>query len=195
MESALDAIAQGKQDWQKYLTDWHRTYFAPALAQASQQLSAKSGQEGQLKETAARCSKGTATRTSNPTKPKPQATTSKTACPKCGQAMSKIPSKSTKLKADHFLKCSGAGCETVMFWNGQGKRYELPYAQRTPDPNAFTNTPCPSCGALLERYTYTKEGREKAMLRCSLVENRRGKCKEVAFLRDEMDFGHPSLAR
>lgn len=185
MESALDTIAQGKQDWQEYLTDWHRTYFAPALAQASQQLSAKSGQGGQAK--------GTATRTSNPTKPHPQATTSKTACPKCGGAMSKIPSKSTKLKADHFLKCGGAGCETVMFWNGQGKRYELPYAQRTPDPNAFTNTPCPVCGALLERYTYTKEGKEKTMLRCSLLENRRGKCKEVAFFEGRDEFWSPKF--
>jgi DNA topoisomerase-1 len=101
--------------------------------------------------------------------------------------------KIKKLKANHFLKCGGAGCGTVMFWNPQGKRYEIPYAQRTPDPEAFTDVPCPVCGALLERYRYTKEGKEKVMLRCSLLENRRGKCKEVAFFAGHDGFWSPKF--
>ncbi|HEY9895886.1 MAG TPA: type I DNA topoisomerase [Candidatus Sericytochromatia bacterium] len=189
MEAALDTIAQGKQDWQGYLTGWHRTYFAPALAKAGQLLQANSVLSGN----AAQSSKEAAARSPNSNQLKPQATVTKTACPKCGEAMSKIPSKSKKLKANHFLKCGGAGCGTVMFWNPQGKRYEIPYAQRTPDPEAFTDVPCPVCGALLERYRYTKEGKEKVMLRCSLLENRRGKCKEVAFFAGHDGFWSPKF--
>ena len=40
MEGDFDAIAAGKQEWQAYLTDWHREYFAPALIAARQKLSA-----------------------------------------------------------------------------------------------------------------------------------------------------------
>jgi DNA topoisomerase I len=69
----------------------------------------------------------------------------------------------------------------VMFWQPQTKKYELPYGDRPVDPQAFTEHPCPSCGALLEKYRYTKEGKEKEMLRCSIVEHRQGKCKEVAY--------------
>ena len=189
MEAALDTIAQGKQDWQGYLTGWHRTYFAPALAKAGQLLQANSVLSGN----AAQSSKEAAARSPNANQLKPQGTVTKTACPKCGESMSKIPSKSKKLKANHFLKCGGAGCGTVMFWNPQGKRYEMPYAQRTPDPEAFTDVPCPVCGALLERYRYTKEGKEKVMLRCSLLENRRGKCKEVAFFAGHDGFWSPKF--
>ena len=190
MESALDAIAQGKQDWQGYLTDWHRTYFAPALEKAGQLLKSNAIQGGN---TVARSAKPTATGTPSSTQSKSQATVTKTACPKCGEAMSKVPSKSKKLKANHFLKCGAAGCGAVMFWNPQGKRYEVPYAQRIPDPAAFTNTPCPVCGALLERYRYTKEGKEKVMLRCSLLEHRRGKCKEVAYFEGREGFWSPKF--
>ncbi|MGA7936965.1 MAG: type I DNA topoisomerase [Kovacikia sp.] len=183
MEAALDTIAQGKQDWQAYLTDWHHTYFAPALAKAGQLLQATGSPAIKAGEVTAIAA----------TSPKVQAAVTKTLCPKCGEAMHKIPSQSKKLKANHFLKCGAAGCGTVMFWNPQGKRYELPYAQRTPDPDAFTEVPCPVCGALLERYRYTKEGKEKVMLRCSLLEHRRGKCKEVAFFAGHDGFWSPKF--
>ncbi|NJO40946.1 MAG: type I DNA topoisomerase [Cyanobacteria bacterium RU_5_0] len=183
MEAALDAIAQGKQDWQVYLTSWHRTYFAPALEKAGQILRSNGAQVVNSNES----------RSPDSTKPKSQATMTKTACPKCGEAMSKIPSKSKKLKANHFLKCGAVGCGAVMFWNPNGKRYELPYAQRVPNPEAFTDVPCPVCGALLERYAYTKEGKEKVMLRCSLMENRRGKCQEVAFFEGREGFWSPKF--
>ncbi len=183
MEAALDTIAQGKQDWQAYLTDWHRTYFAPALAKAGQLLQANGSPEVKVGGTPAIAA----------TQSKSQATVTKTTCPKCGEAMHKVPSQSKKLKANHFLKCVATGCGTVMFWNPKGKQYELPYAQRSPDPEAFTELPCPVCGALLERYRYTKEGKEKEMLRCSLLENRRGKCKEVAFFAGHDGFWSPKF--
>ncbi|MBW4690966.1 MAG: type I DNA topoisomerase [Lyngbya sp. HA4199-MV5] len=191
MEAALDTIAQGKQDWQAYLTDWHHTYFAPALAKAGQQLQAR-GAEGIIGD-GTQAPQGTAVRSPVSTPPNAQATVTKTLCPKCGEALHKVPSQSKKLKANHFLKCGAAGCGTVMFWNPKGKQYELPYAQRSPDPEAFTEVPCPVCGALLERYRYTKEGKEKVMLRCSLLEHRRGKCKEVAFFAGHDGFWSPKF--
>ena len=38
MESSLDAIAEGTQEWQDYLIGWNRSYFAPALAKAKEGL-------------------------------------------------------------------------------------------------------------------------------------------------------------
>lgn len=210
METALDAIAHGEQDWETYLTQWHRSYFAPAIAHAQQNLTqtlaqlqpaltcqspvSRDDQPATPTDSPAstRPTKRTAT-TPKTTTSRPTSTSTKTLCPKCGEALHKIPSKSPKLKAKHFLKCQAPGCGTVMFWNPTAKRYELPYAQRSPDPAAFTDTPCPVCGALLERYRYTKDNREKEMLRCSLRENRQGKCKEVAFFAGRDGFWSPKF--
>jgi DNA topoisomerase-1 len=193
MEAVLDAIAHGTQDWQQYLTQWHQNYFAPALAQAGEKL-------GTLQRSSSTPSPGIAnpvsTQVRTPRKgasSSASAGVSQVACPKCSQMLQKVPSQSKKLKADHFLRCATAGCDGVMFWNPQGKRYELPYAQRTPDPAAFTEIPCPQCGALLEKYRYQKEGQEKVMLRCSILDHRRGKCKEVAFFQTQQGFWSPKF--
>ncbi|MEO0707990.1 MAG: type I DNA topoisomerase [Cyanobacteria bacterium J06649_5] len=224
MEAELDAIASGKQEWQTYLTGWHKEYFGPAIASAKTQLSAGIMQE--LRKSAAdfaaaksrnsRATKSTTPKVTQKSKKKsaskqsaqaaptsgapydffadthsvPVRSTkgtgkkeqkSKTKCPKCDQLLNKIPSKSKKLKANHFLKCGDPLCDTVMFWNAKQKTYELPYAQREADPAAFTNHPCPVCNALLIRHAYKKEGIDKVMLRCSILENRKCKCKDVAF--------------
>ncbi|MEL6553547.1 MAG: type I DNA topoisomerase [Cyanobacteria bacterium J06621_11] len=215
MEADLDAIAAGKQDWERYLTQWHRDYFGPAIAQAKTKLnnekmkSLRQGttfaaveSKGDHFTTAASASVGTKSAGSakrNAAKPAlksnslsqsqsgPQSQSqsgrqkSKTNCPKCQQPLSKIPSRSKKLKANHFLKCENLSCDTVMFWNPKQKKYELPYAKRAEDPSLFTDDPCPSCGALLIRHHYHKEGAQKVMLRCSILENRKEKCKDVAF--------------
>ena len=201
MEADLDAIAAGKQNWEKYLITWHKEYFGPAIAKAKTKLSAepmKALRAGStfaaaqsapadpstaVKQSATSKTIGAKTSRNNTgKKTAPKATAkSKTACPKCQQPLSKIPSKSKKLKANHFLKCEAPTCGTVMFWNPAKKSYELPYAQRAVDPKAFTNNPCPSCGALLIRHRYQKDGQNKTMLRCSILENRKGKCKDVAF--------------
>ena len=221
MEADLDAIATGKQNWETYLTTWHRDYFGPAIAKAKTKLSAEqmkalragstfaavkaadtpstnptpiANPSSSPKGTRNNYSKGTADKktptntTSANTKASAKSKTkgktrskSKVACPKCQQPLNKIPSKSKKLKANHFLKCQDPLCDTVMFWNPSKKSYELPYSQRTVDPKAFTDHPCPSCGALLIRHHYQKEGKDKVMLRCSILENRKGKCKDVAF--------------
>jgi DNA topoisomerase-1 len=200
MEAALDAIASGQQDWQIYLTSWHRDYFAPAIIKARQAIGTSHFKETRLKETHLKeispASPGQnlspqAQKSSTKTFKNQASQLSKVICPSCGELMHKIPSHSKKLKANHFLKCMKPGCATVLFWNSKAKKYELPYRQRTPDPESFTDYPCPVCGALLERYSYTKEGQAKVMLRCSLSENRKGKCKEVAFFQAREGFWSP----
>ncbi|MEO0826137.1 MAG: type I DNA topoisomerase [Cyanobacteria bacterium J06642_9] len=204
MEAELDAIATGKKDWQAYLTHWYREYFAPALDQARTQLRTSG-----ISKVAIASSTQTPPQKSEvltdqqpltPARPNAKSATlegtrqkSNVTCPKCEQAMNKISSRSKKLKANHFLKCSDLSCGTVMFWNAKKKSYELPYTQRSPDPDSFTNYPCPSCGALLERHAYQKDGKDKVMLRCALLENRRGKCKEVAFFQSRDGFWSPKF--
>ncbi|MGF1513907.1 MAG: type I DNA topoisomerase [Elainellaceae cyanobacterium] len=223
MEASLDAIAAGSQEWQAYLTDWHQSYFAPALTRARQQLpaaltsaqsmagpvegasgrrpaqltdaSAASGSASKLDRSEMNPSRSGRPKTGRPKTGRSKASASKAAqpCPTCGEAMNKVSSRSKKLKAKHFLRCSGS-CGTVMFWNTKVKQYELPYAQRrATSPENFTDHPCPVCGALLERYAYSKDGQDKVMLRCSILDNRRGKCKEVAFFQSRGEFWSPKF--
>ncbi len=190
METALDAIATGEQEWQEYLVGWNREYFAPAIAKAKSQLLLLPSLTEQPQTSVAESSEELPT-----PKPKPaKGQTTKTKCPTCGEAMTKVPSRSKKMKARHFLKCSRAACSTVMFWNTRAKRYELPHAQRQAlNPEMFVDHPCPVCGALLERYTYTKDDQNKVMLRCSILDNRRGKCKEVAYFQSRGEFWSPKF--
>ncbi|PSN76118.1 DNA topoisomerase I, partial [filamentous cyanobacterium CCP4] len=182
METALDAIATGEQEWQTYLIGWNQSYFGPAIAKAkSQLLSLPTFAEKPPTPSEKQAVQPT------PSNAKP----TKTRCPTCGETMNKVPSRSKKLKTKHFLKCSGSGCGTVMFWNAKAKRYELP--RQATQPAQFTDHPCPVCGALLERYAYNKDGQDKVMLRCSLLDNRRGKCKEVAFFQSRGEFWSPKF--
>lgn len=57
----------------------------------------------------------------------------------------------------------------------------------------LNDSSCPICGAVLEHYSYTKDGQDKVMLRCSILENRRGKCKEVAFFQSRGEFWSPKF--
>lgn len=182
MEGDLDRIAEGQIPWEKYLTQWHHTYFQPALQRAQQVLANGAKTTSLAPPTTA-------------TKPLDLSrfTLSRFNCPKCQQKMAKIPSKSTKLKADHFLKCADPACGAVQFWNPKTKKYEQPYSDRPVDPNAFTNHPCPVCGALLERYTYTKDKQQKTMLRCSIFDNRKEKCREVAYFESREGFWSPKF--
>ncbi|MGB6013140.1 MAG: type I DNA topoisomerase, partial [Nodosilinea sp.] len=190
MEAALDAIATGEQEWQSYLIGWNRGYFAPAIAQAKSQLLSLPTFAEQPPTSGAMSTQRSPVSKVKPTNGQP----TKTKCPTCGEAMNKVPSRSKKMKAKHFLKCSGAGCGAVMFWHAKAKRYELPHTQRQATKSElFTDHPCPVCGALLERYAYTKDGQDKEMLRCSLLENRRSKCKEVAFFQSRGEFWSPNF--
>ena len=85
MEAKLDAIANGKQEWEGYLIGWNQSYFQPALSKAMEGLpeQTSSGANRTLEK-------------------------SRTKCPSCGKAMSKVPSK--KVKKKYFLKCQ-EGCK------------------------------------------------------------------------------------
>ncbi|MGB3240704.1 MAG: DNA topoisomerase, partial [Geitlerinemataceae cyanobacterium] len=313
MESKLDAIAEGKEDWERYLNHWYCDYLNPALTQAKQQVGTyqcrafpdSPNQEidrifSTLNTSVSRNTK-TSTRSTKP-KSKTSSQPDSISCPKCTKLMSKIPSKSQKLSTDHFLKCEErlGGCNTVMFWSDKTKQYELPYAERkkleipnkpTGDGNQnwweqpiesslppwikarkkkkgrfkqntklpelsdincpkcdklmskisskspkltadhflkcelyrggcdtvmfwsekqqkyqlpygerqnkqkpqLTEYQCPICQAFLEEYHYTKEGEDKAMLRCSEVKNRQEKCKDVAFFRSRDRWWSPKF--
>ncbi|WP_414753351.1 type I DNA topoisomerase [Anabaena sp. CCY 9910] len=187
MENALDAIAEGKQPWQIYLTTWNQNYFAPALAKA----------------------KTIAVDSGNPTKtfPPRQYDTSRTRCPDCNNFLSKIPS--SKLKKKYFLKCT-SGCEnTVLFWSEFSKTWQAP---RTKDdkiaengeknhlspttklPTQLTAYPCPVCKKPLEEYTYTKDGQKKTMLRCSASSSRTDKKHQnVAYFQTAKGWWSPKF--
>jgi len=115
MEQDLDAIATGKLNWERYLIDWNREYFAPALKQAIAKLPQF--------------------QSSSPVRSIPKLKThevTKIKCPQCGKFMVKVPSKSPKVKAGHFLSCDSHqnGCGVVMFKNEKTGSYQLPYSPR-----------------------------------------------------------------
>ena len=194
METALDAIATGEQDWQSYLIGWNQEYFAPAISKAKSQLLSLPTFAEQHPIAIAQASKRASAQASVSQTKSAKGQATKTQCLTCGAVMIKVPSRSQKMKAKHFLKCSAAGCSTVMFWNAKAKRYELPHAQRQAlNPDLFTDHPCPVCGAMLERYAYSKDGQDKVMLRCSILENRRGRCKEVAYFQSRGAFWSPKF--
>jgi DNA topoisomerase I len=190
MESALDQIAAGKQDWQCYLTDWHRTYFEPALNQAklfiqtsfqSAHLPAFEGYslEGSSPPKKPPFEKSSIAKSST----KSSAPSTKTSGKNSGKSATAKSSKTDSATKSSATKSSAT-------------KLSAPIAQM-PRPrsiaDALTDHPCPICGALLERYIYTKDGQEKTMLRCTIAENRRGKCKEVAFFDSRGRFWSPKF--
>jgi DNA topoisomerase I len=154
MESALDAIAQGKQEWQRYLMGWNQTYFEPALEKASGNLPKPSGTFISTR----------------------QLENSRTKCLGCGQALSKVPTK--KLKKGYFLKCARGcqaedGSDLVQFWSERDKKWQTPHPKSETKPiTKLTEYPCPACGKSLEEYRYLKDGQPKALLRCSEAKTR-----------------------
>ncbi len=165
MEDALDAIANGKQGWQQYLTNWNQSYFTPALAKAKTVVVVS---EGKTKINERKFE------------------TSRTRCPECKNCLSKIPS--SKVKKKYFLKCT-SGCENVvLFWSDFSKSWEAPKTKavdgESPQKPSVKKTeyPCPVCKKPLEEYSYMKEGQSKVMLRCSSPDARNDKKhKDVAY--------------
>jgi DNA topoisomerase-1 len=148
MERSLDDIAEGKQDWQRYLTHWNETYFEPALLHAQRVIPQHL--------------------TTNPAlRPQTHLQTSRTRCPQCEKPLAKIPS--SKVKKKYFLKCV-EGCENVvLFWSDRSKRWEAPQPKSSASATKPQTTDylCPVCQQRLEEYAYQKEGQDKVLLRCS----------------------------
>ncbi|MFB2897791.1 type I DNA topoisomerase [Aerosakkonemataceae cyanobacterium BLCC-F50] len=170
MEKQLDTIAEGKQNWEQWLTTWNREYFEPALKKAIQAVKANPN------------------KTNSTVPKKSNVETVDILCPKCSKQMVKVPTKSAKVKAGHFLSCDKRqdGCGAVMFMNERSGNYELPYSERSANTEPSENLTeffCPVCNSPLEKYNYSdkKTGESKTMLRCSDAKNRQGSCKEVAF--------------
>ncbi|MBD2194760.1 MULTISPECIES: type I DNA topoisomerase [Calothrix] len=177
MEDALDAIASGKQPWQQYLTSWNQNYFAPALAKAKTVV-VTSGNGSKTAAVAER-----------------KFETSRTRCPDCNNCLAKIPS--SKVKKKYFLKCQ-SGCENVvLFWNELKKAWEAPRIQEKATkeekpPSKITTYSCPVCKKFLEEYSYTKDGQNKTMLRCSQPQSRQDKKhKDVAFFHTQKGWWSP----
>ncbi|HEY9779019.1 MAG TPA: type I DNA topoisomerase [Leptolyngbyaceae cyanobacterium] len=219
MESALDLVADGKQDWQRYLIDWNETYFAPALATAYQSLGTvvRVATSSSIQAS----SPGVASKNSRASSGSIQATLTEIHCPKCEWMMLKIPCRSKKLKADHFLKCSKSECDTTMFWSDKKQGYELPYSKQQGSTQKdytaagiskapsqvqkqsssksattkllLTDFPCPVCSQPLELYEYIKSNQSGQMLRCSDTIARRGDDhKNVAYFAAKGVFWSPT---
>ena len=167
MEATLDAITEGKQDWQRYLIGWNQDYFLPALDKAQQVLPAIGKPQ------------------SSPSSLKK----SRTKCPQCNHPLSKVPSK--KVKKGYFLKCeqgcqSEAGRDLVLFWSDYDKQWQRPRPKSEATPAQLTSFPCPVCGQPLEEYHYRKEGQAKALLRCSVPTSRGDRNhKDVVFFQSK----------
>jgi DNA topoisomerase I len=177
METQLDAISKGKQEWQSYLIEWNQSYFGPALSKATQNLPAQDYSSF----------------------PSRELEKSRSKCPSCSKAMSKVPTK--KVKKGYFLKCED-GCKDaegkglVMFWSDRSNEWQLPQpkaAQSTPPK--LTAHPCPICQQPLEEYSYSKDGQAKSMLRCSdAIARSQPKHKDVAYFRgNEQQWWSPKL--
>ncbi len=171
MEDALDEIAAGKQPWQDYLTNWHQTYFAPALVKAKTVPVSPSNSQTKSPAVGRTFDK------------------SRTRCPQCDHHLAKI--KSNKVKKKYFLKCV-SGCDNVvLFWSEYSKTWVPPRSTGSKDskekspqkpPAKITQYPCPVCKKPLEEYGYIKDGQHKTMLRCSDSKSRNErKHKDVAF--------------
>lgn len=177
MEDALDSIACGKEPWQKYLTSWNQDYFAPALVKAKTVPIAASN----AKKTIAT---------------EREYEKSRTRCPECNNYLAKI--KSSKVKKKYFLKCV-SGCENVvLFWNDYNKTWQVPgsKAEKTTSaqksPGTVTKYPCPVCKKPLEEYSYTKDGQNKTMLRCSDSQSRKdSKHKEAVYFNTAKGWWSP----
>ncbi|MDV3001022.1 MAG: DNA topoisomerase 1 [Chroococcopsis gigantea SAG 12.99] len=178
MEDKLDAIANGKENWQRYIIGWNDDYFRNALEKAFKIVGAQSvGKPG-------------ATITSRSNRAGKE---SKIDCPGCGGKMIEVPSKSKKLHKNYFLKCPG--CQTVMFYNKWHKAWELPLDNKTNNvpPSTSSSAPlahiCPVCGDKLSVREYEKEGQKKRMLVCPWGKARNDpKHKDVVYFESKNVF-------
>jgi len=153
MESSLDAIAEGKKQWERYITSWYRKKFLPSLEQGEQIAAEEFGRaaDEQTEHT----------------------------CQFCGaEGLTKRYSNSPKLETDHYLVCPE--CESPHFWRDGD--YQLPYRLRRradASQKELSKHDCPECGAKLEVHRYERDGQQREMLRCS--ELRKDRCDRVAF--------------
>jgi DNA topoisomerase I len=192
MEENLDAIAQGKKNWEGYLTSWNSSYFEGAIARAKQYLT----QNGYSQKSTT----------------KKDLERSDICCPKCNELTTKVPSKSKKLALPYFLKCST--CDVVMFYNEKKQTWELPFSKTSESvgtgvakkkkaqkktvsqksDSRASNYACPVCGEFLTEKEYVKDGQTKKMLVCSNSKSGSDSLhKDVAFFQSRNTWWNPKL--
>jgi DNA topoisomerase I len=150
MEAQLDAISEGKRNWEEYLIKFNFEFFQPALAKQGAEVIARSQKKSEVK------------------------------CPGCNkpltERMFRDPSKLKDLPKDYYLICTEGCQDMILFWNRQLDDW----VQKGREPQKLEVTPgkptefiCQVCGKPLEEYAYQKEGQTKTMLRCSDATARR----------------------
>jgi DNA topoisomerase-1 len=165
MEFQLDRIAEGKMNWEQWLTGWNREYLVPALQQAQQIVPTVAHQT--IREV------------------------SEIGCPKCHTPLVQIPTR--KVKKGYFLKCQSCA-DTVMFWSERLKQWEVPQPKSAVVPGKVTEYSCPVCKKPLEEYAYQKNGQQKVMLRCSdNTARQQKKHKEAVYFQTEKGFWSPKF--
>ena len=167
MEANLDRIATGTLNWEAWLTDWNRTDFAPAIAQAEQILPSHA----------------------HAVTPRPS---SEIQCSICQQQMVQVPSK--KVSKGYFLKCESCS-DSVLFWSDRTNAWEPPKPKSEPALSAeLTEFSCPVCKKPLEIYGYQKEGQSKKMLRCSDAKARSQKNHaQAVYFQSEAGYWSPTF--
>jgi DNA topoisomerase I len=113
MEAELGKIADGKKQWQPWLTQWNRDFLVPSLSQAFKRLPAPAP--------------GAASTTEGGKRFKPLEK-SRTPCPVCKTMMGKIPTQ--KSKKGHILKCEKCS-DVVMYWSDKDKKWFQPTNRTT----------------------------------------------------------------
>lgn len=182
MESQLDEIAEGKLDWQQYLTSWNRDYFANAISLAKQAIPRHLTTASQAKHEL----------------PQGQHNQSRTPCPQCQKYLVKIPS--SKVAKKYFLKCISGCTDVVLFWSEREKKWHKPQPKealverKKAIPALQTEHKCPVCKKPLEEYSYQKEGQTKKLLRCSDSNARNNsKHKEAVYFHTEKGWWSPKF--
>jgi DNA topoisomerase I len=166
MESTLDNIANGRQEWESYLIGWNNDYFVPALEKAHRSLP-EGSHKGEQKSFQRQLEK------------------SRVKCPNCDLPLSKMPLK--KLAKKYFLLCETCRDEDeknlVMFWSDRDRKWQQ-LKKKSESESKITDFSCPVCKHSLAEISYQKDGQTKFMLKCSDPEARRDeKHKDVVYFR------------
>jgi DNA topoisomerase-1 len=187
----LDAIATGEQEWQTYLIGWNREYFGPAIAKAKSQLLSLPT----FSEHPAHLSANGSEIKPIPPSPNPLRDNHQNQMPhlRRGDDQSPLPLQKDESQAFPQMLWGALHHGHVLECQGQTLRTAPRQRQALNPERCLWTTPARSAEHLLERYGYTKDGQDKVMLRCSILDNRRGKCKEVAYFQSRGEFWSPKF--
>ncbi len=203
VEGTLDAIAQGSESWEKWLNEWNQSYLVPALEKAqivvrriNPNYKPKKAVQAVVTEIVCPTCGKQMSKVAHQVKNADHFLKCDNRNGGCGAAMFLNESGEYVLAAPQINKSSGgnendrktssaptSGKSKPKGGKGGGK----PASQSAPSAIATTEHNCPVCQSSLERYNYSRDGKNKAMLRCSKQENRRDSCKDVAFFQQNQN--------